>query len=249
MIDRRSARRRQNGETGNILPMFALGFIAMTAFMVMTVDVGLGYMARGQLQNIADSASRAVLKFRTESARTPGQAAADGADLARRMTAANGIPGAQVIYGDYDFQTRTFRPGGTELNPAVRVVASRMSNGGNAIPGLLQDMDVMAASTATMKCRLFALVEDVSASFGPGLPEFPGAPPGGNELEEAKEGLLRLVDTLAVQSLPGDRVALVSFNNDDQTLLGLTPLPQALSISEMNWPSAASPITAPWKCA
>lgn len=218
MIDRRSARRRQTGETGAILPFLALGFVAIVLFLIMTVDVGVGYMARGQLQNIADAASRAALEFRTDENLNPGEAAAEAIAMARQMVAANGAPNADVVFGDFDFSSNTFRPGGMEFNPAVRVVASRMGQGGqgnNAIPGLLGDMDVMASSTAAFKCRAIVLVEDVTVSFN-------------EELRFAQDALRAFVDRLAAQALPGDHIGFVTFNNDDQRLLDLTPVPQAV---------------------
>jgi Mg-chelatase subunit ChlD len=227
MIVRRSARRRQTGETGAILPFLALGFVAITLFLIMTVDVGVGYMARGQLQNIADAASRAALEMRTDNGMSPAEAQAAATNFAQQMTAANGIPGAQVIFGDYDFASNMFRPGGTELNPAVRVVASRMAagpSGANSIPGLLQDIDVSASSTAMFKCRAIVIAEDVSASFGPGIP---GAP-AGNEIELAKDALETLVTEMAEQALPGDHIGLVTFARNSDVLLNLTPLPQAV---------------------
>ena len=225
MIDRRSARRRQTGETGAILPFLALGFLAISLFLIMTVDLGVGYNARGQLQNIADAAARAALEMRTDNGMSPGEAITAATNFAQRMQAANGLPGADVVFGDYDFASNTFRPGGMELNPAVRVVASRMAQGGGgrAIPGLLGDMDVSASSTAMFKCRAIVLVEDVSASFGPGIP----GSPAGNEIEQAKAGLQQLVNAMAQQALPGDHIGLVAFDNDAETLLDLTPLPRA----------------------
>jgi len=105
--------------------------IVMIAFVGLTLDTGLGYLAGSQLQNAADASSlAAVQKLGTELevVQSAAQSIASKNYAAAEKVLLRANPGnssnGDIVIGIYDRQERTFTPDLNNPN-AVRVVARR----------------------------------------------------------------------------------------------------------------------------
>ena len=133
---------KRRNEAGQVLIMFALGLAVLLGMAALTIDVGLAYVARRDMQNAADAAALAGADVLLE-----GQSLALAASTARDLALQNGYDGAAADVtvdisippksgphsGDNDFvEVLIQRPiaavmaravGKTEFNIAARAVA------------------------------------------------------------------------------------------------------------------------------
>ena len=86
--DKRKRVRRRN-ESGQTLIMFALGLAVLLGMAALTIDVGLAYVARRDMQNAADAAALAGADVLLE-----GQSTVLAADAARDLALQNGYDNA-----------------------------------------------------------------------------------------------------------------------------------------------------------
>ncbi len=80
-----SKRVRHRGESGQTLIMFALGLAVLLGMAALTIDVGLAYVARRDMQNAADAAALAAADVLLE-----GQSSVLAANAARDLALQNG---------------------------------------------------------------------------------------------------------------------------------------------------------------
>lgn len=159
---------------GNVTILFLV--VATTLLLMATYGIALGqaYLGHAQLRVIADASSRAAVSMIRDGAFP--LAARDMASLIALRTEAI-EPGIflvndDVIFGDYDFNSRTFTPNGDLHAPAVHVTARRTSS------SLMGPLDVAvglfygentfeldASATATFGCREVVFAIDASAGM------------------------------------------------------------------------------------
>jgi len=121
--------RQRDSERGVVMVYIALGMTSMALFMALALDVGEAYLARTQLQTVADSGARAALQvlLREGGSQSDARAAATRTSAGSVVNGGVQITAQDVVFGDYDYDTRTFRPGENSKAPAVQVTARRSS--------------------------------------------------------------------------------------------------------------------------
>lgn len=166
----RRVTRQQGSATLWLLWTAFLLFLAATY----SLALGQGFIARDQLQIIADSVARAAVGIVRDGG-SPLQARAQTrTDIAQQISAIE--PGialldGDLIFGDYDFDTATFTPQGDQYAPAVRVQARRDASFNGALriaAGLFyreQNIELSATAIATFGCREVVIAIDASGGM------------------------------------------------------------------------------------
>ena len=90
-----SFRKRSHSERGQTLVLFVFALAALMGIVALTVDVGLAYVARRDMQNATDSAVLAGAGRLAEGA-SPSQAAAEAEEWAEKNGYVDGVDGVTV---------------------------------------------------------------------------------------------------------------------------------------------------------
>jgi Flp pilus assembly protein TadG len=199
------------------------GILMLLLVGVVGLAVDLSYLAftHGELQDASDSAALAAM-HELRRGRSQAQARQSAINLAQANMAAGGavqLATSDVVFGNFDFDARTFLPGRNFQNPAaVRVVARRTqgSPGGPLTPLFASVLgigaaDVSADAVAAIGERELVIVQDITHSFF-------------DEIEQAKDADSTLVRAMAAQNLGGESVGVVTFNDDSQVNMPITQL-------------------------
>jgi Flp pilus assembly protein TadG len=229
--------RHRENEQGVVMVYIALGMTTLALFLALALDVGEAYLARTQLQGAADAGARAALQVLMREGGTQAQARAVAVQTANGSTVVNGgvqIAPTDVVFGDFDYNTNSFRAGQTLLAVAVQVTARRSQGSvSGPLDGLLLDMDVNAMGVAAATpppCRDVVAVLDTTASFQ-------------DEIDQAKAAVLRLVDLLS-DGRTQTRLGLVTFDVTASVRFPLVSLPSARSQFRMPTPPGVPNIEA-----
>lgn len=229
--------RHSDNEQGVMMVYIALGMTCLSLFLALALDVGEGYLARTQLQGAADAAARAALQVLMSEGGSETTARNAAVQTAGGTTVVNGgvqISPADIVFGDYDYNTNTFRPNQTLLSRAVQVTARRSAGSPSGpLDGLLLDMDVNAmgvAAAAPPACRDVVAVLDTTASFQ-------------DEIGQAKNAVLKLVDLLS-DGRTQTRLGLVTFDVTARVSFPLSSLPAARAAFKTPTPPGVPSITA-----
>jgi Flp pilus assembly protein TadG len=165
---RRTRIDRQRGERGNASITTLVALVALIAAGALAVDVGLAWVARTQLQNVADSAALAGAANLIDFSASPLVVTRANATAAAQSYALQNeaihdginILAGDITFGNWDQTAETFTtpvdPAIPQVNTAVQVVA-RMDGSANAsAPTFLarvlgrNSFDVTATATAYM---------------------------------------------------------------------------------------------------
>jgi hypothetical protein len=228
---RRSLARKSRSESGTVTVFTVLAMSALLGVMALAIDTGWMYVTRLQLQNAADATAVGALRsFVDEGEVFP--AAAPPSEIPFEMVAGNevavrhtagGLPVLlqlpdDIVFGFWDFGTRTFAAGPGFGSPAVRVTARRSQGSPGGPIGLFfarllgrPEADVAATAVAAIRRRELVIVQDRTYSFV-------------DEFDDAQNGDKALVETMVIQSIAGDRVGLVTFARDATEEAPLTEL-------------------------
>lgn len=203
-------------QSGTISMWLVWGILPMVGFASLAVDIGYLAVIDTQLQVAADTSAEvalgAVQRGGTQLA-GKGQAIAY-AGFNKVLGSGPVLAPEDVVFGDYDYATSTFRPGGLNFSPAVRVVTRR------AVDFLLAPAlgvnagDVTGIATAAAGCREIAMAIDVTASF---VVDF----------GEVAQAMHDVIDEIASNAREGDSLGLVAFAANAVTVLPLRPIPAA----------------------
>lgn len=141
--------------------------------------LGQTYIANSQLQTIADAGSRAAVAMIRDGS-FPLRARARANEIAIRTRAiepGHFLADSDVVFGDYDYFTGVFRPGGNDKATAVRVQANR---GSGSFLGPLEiavglyytdnEVEVETSAIASFGCREVVFAVDVSGGMAEELP-------------------------------------------------------------------------------
>ncbi|MBW2232214.1 MAG: hypothetical protein JRH17_17660 [Deltaproteobacteria bacterium] len=184
--------------------------LGMLGLAGLTVSVGQGYLARGQLQIAADAAASAAAD-RLRSGRTQLEARVL-AQLVGEGTVALEDPidmvDSDVVFGDFNHANNRFTPGGILHSPAVFVSAKRTSGSPDGPVDLLMgglvgrsDFEVQASAVASTGCREIIFAIDGSASMQ-------------DEFAAALTMLIDFRDELVRVSRPGDKIGVTVYAGD-----------------------------------
>jgi len=203
---------------GSILPLFAL--IGLLLFGVATISLSLGqaFVAREQLRTIADAGARAAIAMVRD-----GQSEASATIIARQIAARTvAIQGGvfffndDVVFGDYDYGSRRFTPGGDEFAPAVRVRARPTWS--NVLGVLKLDFGLYFANQsyametrtiATVGCREVVFAVDSSGGMV-------------NEHADALQLVRDFKAQIDARPRAGDKMGLVYYAADGPSLIDLS---------------------------
>ena len=207
-------RRRAKRQTGYVMIFTLISMVTIFTFMMFFMSAGQGYLAKNQLQISADAVARGALGFATS-----GFSNFFSSILARRIPRdiialedgffAPPLPLEAVVFGDWNYQTKQFHPGGSEFAPAVQV---EVSYGGVGSPKgpidlifadllPIQTMTISARATAATSCREFIFVVDVSTGMA-------------DEMDRALQLVDGFVQALDSASLPGDKMGMAVYAGD-----------------------------------
>ncbi|MEW6387493.1 MAG: pilus assembly protein TadG-related protein [Thermodesulfobacteriota bacterium] len=135
------------GEKGAITPILAVGMVAMLGILALGIDLGQLFLAKGELQNIADAAALAGARKLVQ-AKDPANPQVAGVYCDEALAAAQAcvqenrslgeqitLGAGDVVYGKWNLQTGTFDSQGCSADPmqvnAVQVTVRRGEGGTN----------------------------------------------------------------------------------------------------------------------
>ena len=217
-VTRKSADPRRASQRGVVLVLVGFFLMLFMGIAALSTDMSYLYIVKNELQAASDSAARAAA-----AALRDGGTRAEAIEAAKAIALANEAggkpveldPARDVVFGDYDHGI--FQEEGFANAAAVKVVARRTEDSFNGPVDLnfariwYDHVDVTAEAVASLKKRDIVLVQDITWSFK-------------EEIEDAKFADATLVRAMADQSLPGDRVGVVTFNEAATRNLGLRAL-------------------------
>ena len=172
-----SARRFRRDKQGSVLVMFPFILMICVGFAALAIDGGQFYLLKNKLQTTADASALAAIGDLpdTDAARaTAVELATNNMSVAEHGTV---LAGTDIATGTWDFEARTFTPGGTPRN-AVRVVTRRSRDNGNPVRPLFAsalgfeetDIAVTAIAATGSAGMELIMVLDVSGSMSGDIP-------------------------------------------------------------------------------
>ena len=201
--------RRLHPRRGSYAILVAVLLIVLLGFAALAIDLSYLRLARMQAQNAADAGAHAALmelrKSRDE------DVARERATQIVNMNFIAGDqaviePGDDVVFGGWDFPTHTFDPGADYVNAVEVTVRREADSPGGSIPLMLAriwgadsaNVKSNGSSVGALRAREIFIVQDVTASFL-------------DEIDEAKNADLTLLDYLQSSGMPGDQIGMVTF--------------------------------------
>lgn len=177
----------------------------LVGFGALSVDISYINLARTQTQNVADAASHAAFVGYRSGGNDP-----DVGNAAAAFVVSENLIGNQVghldpvVYGEWDFDAKTFTPGG-DVNSAKAYVSR---SDANASPNQLDlffapilgfnKANVVAHGVAAGRTRQIMLISDVSGSFS-------------GDIDKANDANVAFLDYMKDNPLPGDLLGHVVF--------------------------------------
>ena len=135
-LERASASSLTRDKRGGVLPLIAVGFLAISAATAIGIDLGKLYLVENALQTTADFAALAAAD-RMMNGGTTQEVYDLVAETARRNLPPEQygavIPSSQVEFGNWDSTTSHFTPGAAGSGNAIRVTASRSRSNDNPV--------------------------------------------------------------------------------------------------------------------
>ena len=202
-------RSQRHSRRGSYAILVALLLIALLGFAALAIDMSYIRLARLQAQNAADAGAHAAL---TELRLTRDQDAARS--RAEQIVNLNSIagdaavidPNADVTFGGWNFESHSFDPDAAFVN-AVEVVVRREADApGGSVPLMLAriwgadaaDVRSNGSSVGALRTREMLIVLDVTGSFR-------------DEIGQARAASLTLLDAIAENGFPADKLGMVTF--------------------------------------
>ena len=194
---------------GNYAILTALVLVVLLGFAALAIDLSYIRLTRLQAQNAADAGAHAAL---LELRRTQDQDASRlRADQIVSLNVVAGEPaaiepGADVVFGGWDFDLRSFDPGADYVNAVQVTVRRDAESPAGAIPlmiGRVFDNDSAEArstgsSVGALRSRSLVVVQDITHSFA-------------GEMEQAKTASIALLNLMKENSFPGDTTGMITF--------------------------------------
>lgn len=217
---------------GNYAILFGVSLTAMLGLAALAVDSSLLHYADVQSQAIADAGAHAALVQLRETGNID-----DARAFAVQVINENRLMGetAQVeeqdiVFGTWDYDARAFDDAGEWVN-SVQVTIRKTDDSPNGpVATLLMRMfgvdynEVQATSPAigALRFREIIIVQDVTGSFR-------------EEIGLAQLADLTLLDYLADNPQPGDRIGMVTFVGDAEVWTPLSYIETDFSAVESQW--------------
>lgn len=201
-------RRQCGSRRGNYAVLFGVSLTAMLGVGALAVDTAMLSYAELQSQAIADAGAHAALVQLRENGQVD-----DAREFATQIVNQNQLMGesAQVeeediVFGTWNYDDRSFDADGEWVNSVqVTIRKTEGSPNGPVATTLMKlfgvqynEIESTSPSTGALRFREIVVVQDVTGSFS-------------DEIQLAKEADLTLLDYLADNPQPGDRIGMVTF--------------------------------------
>jgi Flp pilus assembly protein TadG len=196
-------------EHGSVLPFFAVAAFALFGFGALGIDTGQLYLTKSRLQGATDAAALAAVERLPDIDQARAAAAAYAASNLPATGSDETVRAADVQIGRWDPASRTFVADDPQAN-AVRVVARRGNDRGNAVPTLFAglighseaDIAVEAIAVRGSRGLELAMVLDVSGSMA------------GSKIQSLQTAAKKLLDILYAgeETVPELWVGLAPFS-------------------------------------
>jgi hypothetical protein len=157
---------------GATLLLAALLMVLLLAVVAFAVDIGRIVLVRTQLQVAADSAALAAASEVTDSLADRVAIAQRYADAHRAGGTAVKLNAADVVFGVWDYQDRTYTASDSLVN-AIQVTARRDKSSGGRVPLLFGR--VLGTSSSAVSAEAIAVIPDNFLGFR--TPPSPGIQP------------------------------------------------------------------------
>jgi Flp pilus assembly protein TadG len=163
---------KRDGERGAIAVLMTIFMTTIMGFAALGFDLAYGRLAREEMQNAVDAAAHAAGITLSISGDTNA-----ATDAAQKIALANSVMGnhvvladADIVFGSFNFATKTFVPGGTPTR-GVQITGSTLDTPTGALQttfghvrGVLQ-LNVTHSVTATYTPRYFQVELQVSDDY------------------------------------------------------------------------------------
>jgi Flp pilus assembly protein TadG len=199
----------RHAQRGSYAIIVALMLVILLGFAALAIDVSYLRLTRLQAQNAADAGAHAAL---IELRRTRDEIVAR--DRAVSIVGLNVVagdsalldPARDVVFGGWDFDGKFFDPSADFVN-AVKVTVRRDGDSpGGAVPLMIgrvlgtdaAETKSTGSSIGALRAREVMIVQDVTHSFA-------------DEMSEARQADILLLDFMHENGFPGDALGMVSF--------------------------------------
>ncbi len=219
---------------GNYAILFGVSLTAMLGLAALAVDSALLHYANVQSQAIADAGAHAALvQLReTGSIDQSRDFAVQVINSNRLMGQAAEVEESDIVFGTWDYASRDFDAAGEWVN-SVQVTIRKTDDSPNGpVATLLMRLfgvdynDVQAQSPAigALRFREIMVVQDITGSFQ-------------QEITLAEEADLTLLEYLAENPQPGDRIGMVTFVGAAEVWSDLQYIETDYATNEAQWSS------------
>jgi hypothetical protein len=196
---------------GNYAVLFGVSLTALLGMGALAIDTAMLSYAELQSQAIADAGAHAALVQLRENGSVD-----DARTLATQVVNANQLMGhsAQVeaediVFGTWDYDARAFEAEGEWINSVQVTIRKTEDSANGPVATTLMKMfgvqyneiEATSPSIGALRFREIIVVQDVTGSFS-------------EEIELAKDADLTLLNYLADNPQPGDRLGMVTFVGD-----------------------------------
>jgi len=218
---------------GSYAIIVALLLIVLLGFAALAIDLSYLRLARMQAQNAADAGAHAALT-ELRMTRSEDAARARAAQIVNLNSIAGDLavlePESDVVFGGWDFPSRTFNADADFVN-AVEVTVRREADApGGSIPLMLArifgateaDARSNGSSVGALRSREIFIVQDVTSSFR-------------DEIGQGRAADLTLLDFINENGFPGDRIGMVTFVGDAEVWTELQRVEPNYSSIRSQW--------------
>lgn len=223
-------RRRAGDRRGNFALIFAGLLTTLLSFAALAIDVSYIRNCRMELTNATDAAAHAaLLEYRISSNESSAIA------VAQSVAAVNKVGGktvtlspSDVVFGSWDYDSRTFSSGGTFIN-AVQVNAARNASSADGplatffAPFMgIETATADASAVGAFRFREIMLVLDITGSFQ-------------LNMDDARGAMVDFLDLVHDTNFPQDTMGLVLFANVAEVFDELQPVAANYSTLRSHW--------------
>lgn len=202
-------RSQRASRRGNYAILVGVSFSVLLGFAAIAIDSAFVNLAFVQAQAAADAgAHAAIVKLRRSGDVDEARVTAEDFINANNLmgNAAKVDPAEDIIFGGWDYGSRTFDEGAAYVN-AVRVNVRKTDDSPNGAMQTLMmklfgvqfsEARATAPSTAALRFREIMIVQDVTGSFA-------------GEIGQGRNADLTFLETIAERNNPGDQIGMVTF--------------------------------------
>jgi len=201
--------RHRRSRRGNYAILTALVLVVLLGFAALAIDLSYIRLTRLQAQNAADAgAHAALLELRQTRDQDASRARADQIVSLNVVAGEQAAiePGVDVIFGGWDFDAKSFDPSAEYINAVEVTVRRDAESPAGAIPLMIgrvfgddaAEARSTGSSVGALRSRDVMVVQDITHSFA-------------DEMDEAREASILLLDFMQEHSFPGDTTGMVTF--------------------------------------